>query len=249
MTIWELTTHSITSATPLMNDHGGPFQSQRMRGGPAWLYTDYYTIDAKSSDPVANVPGPRGNANFQLLSGPMLLALITDRFHLKYHRAIEEVPVYSLVVASGGFKLQPTPDGACIPHEPGTPLRLPLPAGQKPFCITHTGWEGPNWNIDSDGQSLKFLVGSLNGAVMDRPVIDKTGITGAFSFHLVFAHDASTPGDFPPSMNPFPDGPSDVPLAPPLATVLEQQLGLTLVPGQGPHEYIQIDSAERPSSN
>ena len=82
--------------------------------------------------------------------------------------------------------------------------------------------------------------------ITDRPVLDKTGITGLFNFHLVFAHDGEAPGMFPPGMrSPFP--PSNLTPASPLSVVLEQQLGVRLVPDTGPREYIVIDSAERPS--
>jgi uncharacterized protein (TIGR03435 family) len=250
MTVWELVGHSVTASAPLLNDFGGPFEPKRVTGGPAWLYSDYYTIDAKSRDAAANVPGPGGNANFKLLSGSMLVALLQDHFQLKFHRVTEEVPVYSLTVASGGFKLQPAKAGDCIPHEPGTPLFLPkaLPPGQKPYCINHGGWEGPNWTIDSASQAIGNLAAMLAGMVTDRPVIDNTGITGLYSFHLAFAHDANAPGSLPPAMNPFAE-PSNIPLAPSLPIALEQQLGLQIAAEQGPREVIVIDTAERPSTN
>jgi uncharacterized protein (TIGR03435 family) len=103
--------------------------------------------------------------------------------------------------------------------------------------------------MDAAGQSLSKLAGALGGIIMYRPVLDKTGITALFTFHLAFAHDENAPGVFPAQMrSPFP--PSDViPTTPSINTVLEQQLGLTLVPDRGPREYLVIDSAERPSLN
>jgi uncharacterized protein (TIGR03435 family) len=249
MTVWELVGHSVTETAPLLNDFGGPFEAKRVGGGPAWIYTDYYTVDAKSSDPAANVPGPRGNADFKLLSGPMLVTLLEERFQLKFRRVTEEVPVYSLTVASGGSKLKPAKAGDCIPHEPGTPVLMPgtLAAGQIPSCVQHGGWEGPNWTIDAASQGIGALVALLAGMASDRPVIDNTGIKGLFTFHLSFAHDANAPGSFPPGMNPFAE-PSNIPLAPSLPIALEQQLGLHIAAGQGPRELIVIDSAERPST-
>jgi len=84
--------------------------------------------------------------------------------------------------------------------------------------------------------------------MLDRYVLDKTGVTGEFSYHLVFAHDKDAPGNFPPGFpEQFP--PSNIPPAPSISTVLEQQLGLKLVPDSGPQEYVVIDSVERPSLN
>jgi uncharacterized protein (TIGR03435 family) len=84
--------------------------------------------------------------------------------------------------------------------------------------------------------------------MMDRYVLDKTGITGEFSYHLVFAHDKEAPGTFPPGFrSPFQS--SNIPSAPSISTVLEQQLGLKLVSDSGPQEYVVVDSVERPSLN
>jgi uncharacterized protein (TIGR03435 family) len=83
---------------------------------------------------------------------------------------------------------------------------------------------------------------------MDRHVLDKTGIAALFNFNLVFAHDDTTPGNFPSGF-PSPFTPSDSPAGPSIFTVLEQQLGLTLLPDTGPRGFIVIDSVERPSEN
>ena len=243
MTVFELVNNSFSP--PLLNDFGGPFETKRVRGGPAWMYSDFYTIDAQTGDPA--VTGLTNMPAFRITSGPMLLAVLEDRFKLRFHRETEEIPVYSLVIDSGGPKLQPAQPGECEPPDPDAGLRFPLPAGQKPYCTVHLGKNGGNWTVDTNGRSIGNFAGMLTHAVGDRPVLDKTGITGAFTFRLVFAHDATTPGDFPPGLSPF--KPADIPSAPALIDVLEEQLGLKLVPGTGPHEYIEIDSVERPGGN
>ena len=242
MTVWEMVGHSATESAPLLNDFGGPFEPKRVTGGPPWIYSEYYTINAKSSDPAANVPGPRGDANMKLLSGPMLLNVLEDSFHLKYRRVTQDVPVYSLEVAPGGFKLQQAQPGDCVPYQPGTPFS----PGPKPYCINHGGWNGPNWIVDAGAQTIASLANMLAGMASDRPVLDKTGITGLYTYHLEFAHDASTPGDFPAGMNPFANAPANIPQAPTLAAALEQQLGLTILPDKGPRETIVIDAVTRP---
>ena len=121
-----------------------------------------------------------------------------------------------------------------------------FPPGQKPLCVSNIGWDG-NWNLDAAGQSLSGFAEGLS-VIMDRRVIDKTGITALFDFHLVFAHDENTPGTFPPGgSSPF--TPTDTPPGASVFTVLEQQLGLKLVPDKGPRGYIVIDSVQRPSEN
>jgi uncharacterized protein (TIGR03435 family) len=83
--------------------------------------------------------------------------------------------------------------------------------------------------------------------MLNRYVIDKTGITGIFNIHVEFARDESAPG--PPGVRPPGVEPSDTPPGPSIFTVLEQQLGLRLVPDKGPRGYIVIDSVQRPSEN
>ena len=115
LSVSELINHSVaTGPNPLLNDSGElePFDNQRIRGGPNWMYSDYYTIDAKSSDPaVAASADPYSPAARRLLNGPMLHSLLVDRFQLKMHREVEQVPMFALVVANSGFKLQPLAKG------------------------------------------------------------------------------------------------------------------------------------------
>jgi uncharacterized protein (TIGR03435 family) len=65
-------------------------------GGPGWLGTDKFDIEAK-----ADVSAVTGHVDY----GPMLQALLKDRFQLKFHRETRELPVYSLVTAKGAPKL------------------------------------------------------------------------------------------------------------------------------------------------
>jgi uncharacterized protein (TIGR03435 family) len=62
-------------------------------GGPDWLDTDLYSIDARPVNP----PVDR-----QMMGGPMLQVLLEDRFKLKLRREVRQEPVYELRVADGG---------------------------------------------------------------------------------------------------------------------------------------------------
>jgi len=99
-------------------------KSQPLQGGPAWIDSDRYTIDAKPGAPQAKA----------VMGGPMLQALLEDRFKLKVHREKREVRAYALVVAKGGPKLEATKEGGCTPADPaqGPPPIVPgqpLPCG------------------------------------------------------------------------------------------------------------------------
>jgi uncharacterized protein (TIGR03435 family) len=230
---------------PIHSSLGDP---QLIRGGPAWVNSDFYTIEAETNDPVANGPTLGPSPASKAMLGPMLQALLEDRFHLKIRRETEETPTYSLTVAKSGFKLQPMREGGCTPVDPTKgPARRPAP-GEAPLCTLGVGTNGPNLTLDAGGMTLSQVSATLGGN-LDRPVIDKTGITGIFNIHLEFARDETTPDRRPPGFRQRPAEPSDIPPAPSIFTVMEQQLGLKLEPDKGPRGYIAIDSIERPSEN
>jgi uncharacterized protein (TIGR03435 family) len=88
---------------------------------------------------------------------------------------------------------------------------------------------------------------NLTWDALDRPVIDKTGITGRFNFRIEFAPDEATPffrtaGGDPSAATPEPTGPS-------IFTALREQLGLKLESAKGPVEFLVIEHVERPSEN
>lgn len=92
--------------------------------------------------------------------------------------------------------------------------------------------------------------------VLDRAVIDKTGLKGLFDFHVEFSPDQTTPafmpggimrGDRAPVPPPIGDAPE--PTGPSYVTAIQEQLGLKLQPAKGPGDFLVIDSVERPSEN
>ena len=111
-----------------------PLGSIPLSGGPAWINSDLFTIDAKAESPQS-----RGTMN-----GPMLRTLLQQRFNLKIHIELREVPVYALTVARGGAKLQPSKRD-CLPFDSEHP-DVPLEPG-KPFS-------SGMWNVPPDQQGL-----------------------------------------------------------------------------------------------
>lgn len=195
------------------------------------------------------------------MNGPMLQALLEDRFHLKIHRETKDVPAYALTVASKGPKLHPFKEGSCVPLPFGQLPRPPLEPGQE-YCQqgVMSRLRGPNMTSDMRAASLDEFCRTFF-VDMDRPVVDKTGITGLFDFHLVYAADpnselvqgaarAAASGleglrvqilggaehlDDPPEASIF--------------SAIEQQLGLRLERTRAPGEFLVIDHVERPSEN
>jgi uncharacterized protein (TIGR03435 family) len=213
-------------------------------GGPQWARTDKYTIEAKAeSAPSAT-----------LMMGAMLRSLLEDRFHLKIHQDLKEVPVFALTVAAGGIKLKPFDPASCTPPDPNAPFGprwvgadglVRTAHGEKPLCVGGMGRNGENVTYTATGQTLDRVSRTLSSLLLSRPVIDQTGIKDQFSFRVEFAPDetmaprlagplGATPG--------VPDGPS-------LFSVFEKQLGVRIVSAKAPQGYLVIDRVERPSRN
>ena len=220
-------------------------------GGPAWIDSDTYSIDAK----------PEAAASAADMMGPMLLTLLDDRFRLKTHTEARDTPVYLLTVAEPNAKLHPRKDGDCVPidplHESQIGSASPDPKAQrtapKECGARRTGPNpnGPGMALDLYGINMAEFVSRYVTvyARPRRPVIDSTGLKGRFDLRLEFAP-------------PRPDGPAtlngqavDVPSGDStdsetsIFTALRKQLGLKLAPGRAPVDTIIIDRVERPSEN
>jgi uncharacterized protein (TIGR03435 family) len=102
--------------------HFNPLASLPISGGPAWINSDLFEIDAKAESPQ----------RWGTLNGPMVRSLLQERFHLKIHPETKGVPIYAITVARGGPKLR-TSKRDCITIDPEHPaLQVerdkPLPA-------------------------------------------------------------------------------------------------------------------------
>ena len=220
-----------------------PGRMPPLEGGPGWIDSDRYQIIAKAE----------GTPGQDRMHGPMLQALLEDRFKVKVHRESREVPAYALTVAKNGPKLQPFQEGSCNVLDFSKP---PVPPGEKPTPIctftlrkrkgTIVSWEVHGATLDDFSSAL--------GPDMDRIVINKTGIAGKFDFHMEFTPDAATAGlnelrvgggepFFPPLTA------SDPPGGPSIFTAMQEQAGLKLEPAKGPGAFLVVDSVERPSEN
>ncbi len=222
-----------------------------IEGGPGWIKSDQYDINAEAD----------ANTSREMMNGPMLQALLEDRFKLKVHRETREVPVYALTVAKGGPKLEHREEGRCAPLPDPTTFQ----PGQKMVDILSktcgTVWFGRKpppgpWTADMHGMSLDEFAKTL-GRATDRPIVDKTGIAGMFDFHLEFAPDQTTPAFLPggallgniPNPNVPPAAFASDPDGPSILTAIQEQLGLKLEPAKGPGEFLVIDTVEKPSEN
>jgi len=202
-----------------------------IEGGPDWIHSERFAIDAKSD----------GHPSILMMQGPMMQAILEDRFKLKIHRETRQGPVYELALGKGSPKLKPLQDGSCTPVVVGRPLP-PLPSGQR-LCRNMVS---PR-SVDFEGGTLSMFAGLLV-LILDRPVIDKTGITNYFEIHLKFSPDDSA-GARPATPDPGAPAAVSSPDAPGIFQAIQEQLGLKLAPAKGPVDVLVIDHIERPSEN
>ena len=205
-------------------------QAYQVVGGPGWINTDGYDIEAKPD-------GETSTAQMWL----MLQSLLAERFKLAVHRETREQPVYTVTSAKGRFNPPAPKDDGCVISQPGAPPQPgTFPCGRVGINMAPSG-------LQMGGRkALMAEVVRTLAMVMGRPVVDQTGFTGEFDLNLSFAPDESTQGL--PGAGPGAFPPSD-PSKPNIFAALEEQTGLKLTSSKGPVEVLVIDHVERPSAN
>ncbi len=218
-------------------------QESQLAGGPAWIYTDRFDIQAQSAQGTA--PGEFGRR---------MQTLLEERFNLKVHTETRELPVYALVFAasdrSRGPSLTPAAvDCVAFAREraasaargtPQTPVQQP---GERPTCGTMTG----RGRLSGGGVTMDQLASTLS-QYTGRMVLDRTGVNGNFDYELRFAHNPSLRGRGPGGGLPGPPEPADAEGVSIFAAV-EEQLGLKLNAQRAPVDVLVVDSAQRPADN
>lgn len=195
-------------------------QLRQIVSGPDWMNKDKFDIGGE--------PDHEGIPNPKQLKG-MMQKLLADRFKLTFHHDQREMSVYALSVGKNGSKLTKNEAGGPLP---GLFFR-PAPGGIMLSVMNGTM---------ADFTSL------MQANVLDRPVVDQTGLADKFNFQLSWAPDESQfagrpmgahPGDQPPPENPLPS----------LFTAIQEQLGLKLEATKAPADVLVIDHVEKPSEN
>jgi uncharacterized protein (TIGR03435 family) len=215
------------SVHKLIQEAYGIYEDDRILGEANWVNSLKYDIEAKVDE--------ADFAAFQKLDYNqrrlMLQALLADRFKLAAHRETKERPIYALILAKKGSKLQETPPD----HVPTRTIK----GSGGTVTRSRPGQLTAEW-MTTD-QLAKML-----SQRVDRQIVDKTGLTGHYDFKLDWAPDdgaaqfVNAPNST--SLPPDPSGPS-------IFTAVQEQLGLKLEPQEGPVEVIVIDHVEQPSAN
>jgi uncharacterized protein (TIGR03435 family) len=220
----------------LVKNAYGIYEDHRYLGAPNWINSDQYDLEAKMERSVAEQFGKLARAQRIAAEQHMLQVLLEERFNLKAHRETKEFPVYFLVIAKGGSKLQePKPN----PNDPSADMGVWGGGGTREGVTTMTAHIVP----------IEQLVSQLT-AIVDRTVVDKTGLTGRYDLTLKYTPEYIALRSSTATASegqPAPSG-SD-PTGTSIFKALQDQLGLKLESGKGPVEIIVIDHIERASGN
>jgi uncharacterized protein (TIGR03435 family) len=191
-------------------------KADQVSGGPDWMNTAPYDLNAKAERPSTTEE-----------LHVMLQNLLVERFRLQFHRETKEQPVYVLTVDNGEPKLHP--------HEAQN-------AGDP--WIDQTIEQVVSVKMKARFVPMDYFAWRLS-MLLDRPVVDRTGLKGGFDFDLNYTRD------LPPGI---PEGamingsPIDT-SGPTIFEALRRQLGLRLTRQTAPVETLVIDHAEKPVEN
>jgi uncharacterized protein (TIGR03435 family) len=203
----------------------------RFSGGPSWINAEKYDVDARMDSNVADALQKLSSDDRTLAQQRMLQAFLAGRCKLTIHRETKDLPVYELVIAKNGSKIEEAkPDSV-----------------YKDYMQVAVSSHGAT--IEGHAATIGHLARVLP-RLLGRPVLDKTGLTGKYDFMLKWTPDEtqlqSGPGG---GANGQPPAPAPDPNGPTLLMALQDQLGLKLESAKGPFEVIVIDHVERPSGN
>jgi uncharacterized protein (TIGR03435 family) len=175
-------------------------------------------IGTDGFDIAATAPPNTSGAQLRL----MLRALLEERFHLAWHREQKQVPAYDLVLGRGGPK---------------------FPVEKREMTASDGRIGGGGRGLLGGKAVTAAVFAEYLSHLLDRPVIDQTGIEGVFDFRLSWNPDEMQRAGLSTEGRPAADG------APSLFAALQDQLGLKVIPRKGTIDLFVIDHAEKPSEN
>lgn len=200
----------------------------RLAKAPEWLSDERFDIEARAP----------GNPTKDSMRA-MMRSLLAERFRLRIHTERRTQPVFDLILARSGQTgpqlLRHASGGSCAPE---SSLQIPVmpcdSIGPIPARVAGRG------RIVANGVTTAriadFLMNPFSG--IDRPVLDRTGLSGAFDMSVEWslAPDSAQPPD-----------PQVEDMGPTFLEALREQLGLKLKSARGPVDVTVIDHVERPA--
>jgi uncharacterized protein (TIGR03435 family) len=190
--------------------------ARQVVGAPPWVESEKYDVTGQ----------PEGQglpSRVQL--GEMMRKLLEDRFKFTFHREKRELPVYAITVLPGGHKLTKNDTN---------------PNGLPGLFFKGLG------TLPAQNATMGDFAGVMQSAVLDRPVVDRTGLQGRWDFTIRWTPDETQFAGMGVRVPP----PSNDPDAPPgLFTAMQEQLGLKMESTRAPVDVLVVDRIEKPSEN
>ncbi len=203
---------------------------------PEWVKTTRYNIEAR-------VEGDPSKDDMRM----MMRALLAERFGLKTHTEMQEVPVLDLVLIKPG-KLGPalkehTANQSCANAENGVMCGQmtvrPAPGIAQGMSVLGRPFE----EVGRDVEMAAFAIDVFRQVNMGKQVVDKTGLTGKYDFAFEFTPDSSQ-FKAPPGTTYTPDESATT-----FMQAMEQKMGMKLVPDKVQTKMVVVDHIERPTEN
>jgi uncharacterized protein (TIGR03435 family) len=189
---------------------------KQITGGPEWIATDKFDIEAQPDTP--------GTPDMKQLR-TMIKKLLTERFQLSFHQDKRELSAYVLSVGKNGAKLTKSDAGAG---------QLPGLFFQRLGVLT------------VQNATMQVFAEFMQSTVLDRPVVDQTGLTAKWNFLLKWTPDESQFGGLGFKVPPPTDA-ADAP--PPLFTAIQEQIGLKLEAAKAQVPVLVLDKVAKPDAN
>lgn len=193
-------------------------QKKQLVNAPDWVDKDRYDVAA-----TIDTEGSPNDVQVRL----MIQKLLTSRFGLTFHHEKREMSAFVLTVTKTGQKLTKNDSGGTLPG-----------FGMRP---SPTGLMMPVFNA-----SMGNFVSFLQAMVVDRPVVDQTGLEGKWDFTIKFTPDDSLFNGHPP---PLPAKTDTTESSPNFFDAMQQQVGLKLEAQKTAVDVLAVDHLEKPSAN
>jgi len=190
---------------------------RQIEGAPSWIASEKFDITGRP-----DVPGQPNVAQIKI----MMQKMLADRFQLKFHREKKELNVFALTAGKTGPKFSESE--------------------RDPNSLPGLFFRGPGTNLNVTNATMAEFANLMQSAVLDKPVVDQTGLTGKYDFTLKWTPDA---GQFQSFGGAPPAAPDNADAPPDLFAAIQQQLGLKLESTKAPADVLVIDRVEKPSEN
>lgn len=193
--------------------------NKQISNAPPWFDSDLFDIQILPDAPGG--PSPKQEQT-------LMQKLLTTRFNLKFHDDKREMAVYAISLASGGPKLTKATEPPNAPYA---------------FFFRQLG------DLTVRNQTMADFASWMQNGVLDRPVVDQTGLTDRYDFQLRWTPDDSQFTQFRSAGVTVPKESDEANAPPDLYTAIKQQLGLQIRATRAPDTVMVIDHIDHPSAN